>query len=130
MKVLKFGGSSLASAASIKLISAIIKKEVKQQKIWVVVSASGKTTDQLLKLTKQALEKNEAYKSGIKQVEQHHIAICKDLLPIAKQTTVISIKTSHKPRFKRKTATPFFDFRRPTRNADMPAKKAKAGAQK
>ena len=91
MKVLKFGGSSLASAASIKLISAIIKKEVKQQKIWVVVSASGKTTDQLLKLTKQALEKNEAYKSGIKQVEQHHIAICKDLLPIAKQTSVIAL---------------------------------------
>jgi len=45
MKVLKFGGSSLASAASIKLVSAIIKHEAIQQKIWVVVSASGKTTD-------------------------------------------------------------------------------------
>jgi len=93
MKVLKFGGSSLASAASIKLIIDIIKKE--QQKLWIVVSASGKTTDKLVKLTQLALAKDELYKIELKILEQHHITISKELLPIAAQTSVIAfIKSS------------------------------------
>lgn len=90
MKVLKFGGSSLASAAAIKLISAIAKQESKQQNIWIVVSASGKTTDKLLQLTSLALAKNDSYLTELKIVEKHHINICKEALPIAKQTSVIA----------------------------------------
>ncbi len=89
MKVLKFGGSSLASAASIKLMIDIIKNE--QQKLWVVVSASGKTTDHLVKLTQLALAKDEIYKAELKVLEQHHITICKESLPIAAQTSVIAL---------------------------------------
>jgi len=90
MKVLKFGGSSLASAASIKLITAIVKNEASQQKIWVVLSASGKTTDSLITLTQLALANNNSYKNELSNIEKHHINICKELLPIAKQTSVIS----------------------------------------
>lgn len=89
MKVLKFGGSSLASAASIKLIIDIIKKE--QQKIWVIVSASGKTTDNLMQLTQLAKAKDENYKSDLKKLEQHHITICKELLPTVAQTSAIAL---------------------------------------
>jgi len=95
MKVLKFGGSSLASAASIKLVRAIIKHQAIQQKIWVVVSASGKTTDNLVNLTQLAHVKDESYKTELKLLEQHHITICKELLTIGAQTSVISfIKSS------------------------------------
>jgi len=89
MKVLKFGGSSLASAKSIKLLIDIIKSE--QQNLWVVVSASGKTTDYLVELTQLALAKDESYKVGLKTLEQHHISICKESLPIAAQTCVIAL---------------------------------------
>ncbi|NQY30321.1 MAG: bifunctional aspartate kinase/homoserine dehydrogenase I [Flavobacteriaceae bacterium] len=93
MKVLKFGGSSLASATSIKLVIDIIKSE--QHKLWVVVSASGKTTDNLIQLTQLSLAKDESYKTELKLLEQHHIAICKELLPIAAQTSIIAfIKSS------------------------------------
>ena len=91
MKVLKFGGSSVASSASIKLVSAIIKHEAIQQKIWVVVSASGKTTDNIIKLTQLAHSKNENYKVELKLLEKHHINICKELLPISAQTSVIAL---------------------------------------
>jgi len=90
MKVLKFGGSSLASAAAIKLISAIVKQEAKQQNIWVVVSASGKTTDTLLQLISLALNKDDNYLAELKVLEKHHINICKEALPIASQTSVIA----------------------------------------
>ena len=93
MKVLKFGGSSLATAASIKLIIDIIKND--QQKLWIVVSASGKTTDNLVRLTQLAHAKDESYKAELKLLEQHHITICKDSLPISAQTSVIAfIKSS------------------------------------
>ena len=93
MKVLKFGGSSLASASSIKLIIDIIKND--QQKLWIVVSASGKTTDNLVRLTQLAHAKDENYKVELKLLEQHHITICKDSLPISVQANVIAfIKNS------------------------------------
>jgi len=95
MKVLKFGGSSLESAVSIKLVSAIIKHEAIQQKIWVIVSASGKTTDNLIKLTQLAHSKDENYKKELKLLEHHHITICKGSLPISAQTSAIAfIKSS------------------------------------
>ena len=55
MKVLKFGGSSVANSENIKKVLAIVANESKNQKIAVVVSAFGKTTDNLLAAAKDAL---------------------------------------------------------------------------
>ncbi|MCR3905588.1 MAG: aspartate kinase [Tenericutes bacterium] len=53
--VLKFGGSSVESIEKMQqIVQKIIKKKTTYQHIVVVVSAMGKTTNQLLELAKQA----------------------------------------------------------------------------
>ena len=42
MKVLKFGGSSVASSENIQKVLAIVGEESKNQKVVVLVSAFGK----------------------------------------------------------------------------------------
>ena len=56
MKVLKFGGSSVASSENIKKVLAIIENASREQKVAIIVSAFGKTTDKLLLASKNALE--------------------------------------------------------------------------
>ena len=52
--VQKFGGSSVAECEKIKSVASFIKKSLAHdKKICVVVSAMGKTTDNLLSLAKQ-----------------------------------------------------------------------------
>lgn len=54
IKVKKFGGSSLATPEKIKAVALFIKSSFsKDNKLCVVVSAMGKTTDNLLKLARE-----------------------------------------------------------------------------
>ncbi|HOM64769.1 MAG TPA: aspartate kinase [Ignavibacteriales bacterium] len=59
MKVIvqKYGGSSVATTDKIKFIANKIKQKGNEQKHIVVVSAMGKTTDQLISLAKEISEK-------------------------------------------------------------------------
>jgi aspartate kinase len=52
--VMKFGGTSVKNIARIQHVAQIIKNAGKDQKVLVVVSAMGDTTDYLVKLAKQA----------------------------------------------------------------------------
>lgn len=54
MKVLKFGGSSVATIDKIKAIAAYLKERATKEKLVVVVSAMGKTTNALLALASEA----------------------------------------------------------------------------
>jgi aspartokinase/homoserine dehydrogenase 1 len=47
MKVLKFGGTSVANAQNIKLVLDIVQNQAKQDQLIVVVSALSKVTDLL-----------------------------------------------------------------------------------
>lgn len=51
--VMKFGGTSVKNIARIQHVASIIEKCSKSQRVLVVVSAMGDTTDYLLKLAKQ-----------------------------------------------------------------------------
>jgi aspartokinase/homoserine dehydrogenase 1 len=77
MKVLKFGGSSVASSQSIQQILEIVKQTSKSEKTIVVVSAFGKTTDKLLKAAHNAVH-NLAYNSLLQEVENHHLQVLKN----------------------------------------------------
>ena len=57
MKVLKFGGSSVASSKNIQKVLAIVSKSSEEQDIVVVVSAFGKTTNGLIKGATLAAQK-------------------------------------------------------------------------
>ncbi|PTX63683.1 aspartate kinase /homoserine dehydrogenase [Kordia periserrulae] len=61
MKILKFGGTSLANGKGIKATIDIIKEKAKKQEhIAVVLSARGNATDELLEMLEKAINK-ESY---------------------------------------------------------------------
>lgn len=68
MKVLKFGGKSLASDPTFKNILDIVKSSVSQNKVAIVVSAIGDTTDVLEKILDEA-KSQENYLLSLKAFE-------------------------------------------------------------
>lgn len=90
MKVLKFGGSSVASSENIKKVLAIIEAASQNQKIAVVVSAFGKTTNALIKGANLAAQKDLGYTKILQDLEDHHFSVIKDLIPVQDQSGIIS----------------------------------------
>ncbi|QTD38932.1 bifunctional aspartate kinase/homoserine dehydrogenase I [Polaribacter batillariae] len=90
MKVLKFGGSSVANSENIKKVLAIVEKTSKTSKIAVVVSAFGKTTNALIEGAHLAATKNEAYKTVLEKLEAHHFNVIKDLISLENQPEILN----------------------------------------
>ncbi|MFS4467750.1 bifunctional aspartate kinase/homoserine dehydrogenase I [Maribacter sp. 2210JD10-5] len=88
MKVLKFGGSSVANSDNIKRIKNIIATY--DDTIIVVVSAFGGITDELLEAGKLASTGDETYKSVLKNIEDRHLKAVKELVPVSLQSKVLS----------------------------------------
>ena len=76
MKVLKFGGSSVGTTASIRNVKQIVGHQEGQ--VIVVVSALGGVTDQLIKTAKMASEGNKAYEEDLATLTQRHIDLIND----------------------------------------------------
>ena len=72
MKVLKFGGTSVGSVASILSLQKIVEKEAKHQPIIVVVSALGGITDQLIATYQLALKGDERWRSEFDSIVARH----------------------------------------------------------
>ncbi len=94
MKVLKFGGSSVANAENIKKVVAVIKQPIYTQAI-VVVSALGGVTDLLIKTGTDAANGLESYKETLTNLEFRHLDTVKNLLPINNQSACISQVKQH-----------------------------------
>ena len=90
MKVLKFGGSSVASPKNIEKVLNIAANSSAEQNVVVVVSAFGKTTNALIKGATLASQKNEEYLKVLKELENHHFEVVKELIPVKHQTPVNS----------------------------------------
>ena len=90
MKVLKFGGSSVASPKNIEKVLNIVANSSAEQNVVVVVSAFGKTTNALIKGATLASQKNEEYLKVLKELENHHFEVVKELIPVKHQTPVNS----------------------------------------
>lgn len=95
MKILKFGGSSVANAHNILQAENIIKKESLQNKIIVVVSALQGTTDSLIKAASYASRKDECYIAIIKELEEKHLSLVKELIPVLDQSAWLSFIKKH-----------------------------------
>lgn len=89
MKVLKFGGTSVANAQNISLVKNIVANQ-KSDRIIVVVSALGGVTDLLLKTAALAATQDITYRAGLKEIEDRHLATIKELIPILSQSTMLS----------------------------------------
>ncbi len=73
MKVLKFGGKSLANGKGIDTVVDIIHNKVRNgEKITVVLSARGNTTNELEEILEKA-SKNEDYKEQLKAFKKYQI---------------------------------------------------------
>ena len=89
MKVLKFGGTSVANAQHIKQVQNIVKN-LDENNIVVVVSALGGITDLLLKTVDLASNQDESYKDSLREIEDRHIKTIKELIPIQLQSAILS----------------------------------------
>lgn len=90
MKVLKFGGTSVGSADSIKLVLEIIQEaSEKGEKPVVVLSALSGVTNLLTRMCDNATE-NKDFLEDLKALEQRHFDVVRALLPVNKHNPVIT----------------------------------------
>ncbi|WP_185882515.1 bifunctional aspartate kinase/homoserine dehydrogenase I [Blattabacterium cuenoti] len=89
MQVLKFGGSSVAHADSIKRICYLLEQKT-EGKYAIVVSALENITDQLIQCGKFAAKRQNIYKNIIEKIEIRHLNMIRELFPISYQSHVIS----------------------------------------
>src|SRR5687768_8044805 len=89
MKVLKFGGSSVAAPARIRSVIEIIKPYL-SGKVAVVFSAFGGVTDELIAISRLALNGKEEYKQKADQLEKRHLEAVRELVSIQKQSGILA----------------------------------------
>src|SRR5690606_5565 len=90
MKVLKFGGSSMASPQSIKAVANIIIEHLKEDNTIVIFSAFGGVTNDLLYMAELASREDESYKEILEQNEKRHIEAVRELIPVQQQSGILS----------------------------------------
>lgn len=95
MRVLKFGGSSVANAENINKIVSILNDRLKKEKLVVVVSALGGTTDALITSIVLASNGNDLYKEELQKIENRHLEMVKQLIPVSQQSRVLSMVKQH-----------------------------------
>lgn len=91
MNVLKFGGTSVGSAEAIKKVMKIVSERVVNEKIILVVSALGGTTDALIACGTLAASGDEGYKENLQKIEHRHLETVKELIPVQNQSSVLSL---------------------------------------
>ena len=81
MQVLKFGGTSVASAEAMLQTIDIIKKALEEDRTLVVSSAVSGCTDQLISIGKLAAARDESYRKLLEALKERHHQIVEKLLP-------------------------------------------------
>ena len=89
MKVLKFGGTSVANSKSLNKVLEIIKNQ--NEPIVVVVSALGGITDLLIEMLDLAESRQDNFKSHLSKIEKIHLGPVKKCIPIQNQRIRISL---------------------------------------
>ncbi|MDE5969833.1 MAG: bifunctional aspartate kinase/homoserine dehydrogenase I [Muribaculaceae bacterium] len=79
MKVLKFGGTSVGTVASLKNVKQIVESGSKPAII--VVSALGGVTDMLIATSKLAADGNQEYQTSFDNIVKRHYDIIENLVP-------------------------------------------------
>ncbi|MFK5889898.1 MAG: aspartate kinase, partial [Flavobacteriaceae bacterium] len=89
MKILKFGGTSVANSKNISKILKIIAQSAAQEKVAVVVSALGGLTNLLLETADLASNSDKKYLKNLIIINQKHLDVVTDLISGDRQQTVI-----------------------------------------
>ncbi len=78
MQVFKFGGASVKDAEGVKNVAEVLK-QFPGKKTCVVISAMGKTTNSLERLSKAFFYKTENAEEILEEIKAYHFGICKNL---------------------------------------------------
>ncbi|MDG1279468.1 MAG: bifunctional aspartate kinase/homoserine dehydrogenase I [Algoriphagus sp.] len=97
MKIIKFGGSSVANHDNIKRVFSILQEKLKRSEIAVIFSAFGGVTESLLEIARLAREGDETYRDLLQTLEEKHLMLVRQLIGVHNQSTVM---TYVKVRFK------------------------------
>jgi bifunctional aspartokinase / homoserine dehydrogenase 1 len=89
MKILKFGGSSVATPARIQGVIDIVKPYLKGD-VAVVFSAFGGVTDLLISVSTLALQGNQEYKAKLAEIEKRHLDAVRTLIGVQKQSSILA----------------------------------------
>jgi aspartokinase/homoserine dehydrogenase 1 len=95
MRVLKFGGSSVANAENVNKIVSILSERLEKEKLIVVVSALGGITDALISGAILASKGDVLYKEELRKIEIRHLEMVKQLIPVTNQSRVLSMVKQH-----------------------------------
>lgn len=90
MKILKFGGSSIANVENIEKVFSIIENKSKTEDFALVFSAFGGVTEQLLQCASIAQDSEESYHTILQELEKRHLDIVKSLVPVQQQSTALT----------------------------------------
>ena len=90
MIVLKFGGTSVGSAESLKHVYSIVRNRADSTKQAVVVSALGGVTNNLVSCAGLAETGNASYEEVLKEIETRHIELCNKLIPVNQRSQTIT----------------------------------------
>ena len=93
MQVLKFGGTSVASAENIEKSCAIALNALARGPAVMVVSALGGATDVLIGAGRAAASGDYRYRDTLAQLQQRHLAAAQALLPPAGQPDITDLLT-------------------------------------
>jgi aspartokinase/homoserine dehydrogenase 1 len=92
MKVLKFGGTSVANSKSLLNVIDIVK-ESNDRKI-LVVSALGGITNLLHEMSTQASKGERSFKDKLQILENRHLDLIEFFIPVTRQSEIISFLKS------------------------------------
>ena len=85
MQVLKFGGSSVASADAMLQVIQIVRKALETDRTIVVSSAISGCTDELIAIGRLAGVRDKSYEERLQALQERHRQIVRELLPKSSQ---------------------------------------------
>ncbi len=91
MQVYKFGGASVKDAQAVKNVISILKENPFKEKV-VVISAMGKTTNDLEKVINEYYAHNTEWKNSIENVYTKHLAIISELFENQPNTCDVAVR--------------------------------------
>lgn len=90
MKVLKFGGSSVANAENIEKVVKIISNSLNESRCAVVLSAMQGITDLLIETGNLAEKGDEKFRGKLTEIEEIHIEAIRNLITLEQRNEILN----------------------------------------
>ncbi len=85
----------MATAANLQRVAQLVETAAQHTTTVVVVSALGGTTDALIEAGRLAAAGSTHYRTQLQRLEDRHLGVVRDLLPISEQSAVLSLVKTH-----------------------------------